>query len=67
MLGDALRLVRERLPESKAVGEVDDGRERITRFGSHEQGVGGPVRCANLKLLFDHAWLQASTVPARDG
>jgi hypothetical protein len=55
MLGDALRLIHERLTEAEAVGEVDYRGKRVAGSGTNEQGVGGPVGCANLERLFNHA------------
>jgi hypothetical protein len=67
VLGDALRLVRERLTEAESVGEVDYCGKRDGRSRMNQQSVSGAVRRADLELLFDHADLRASNVPACDG
>jgi hypothetical protein len=56
MLGDALRLIHEGLPEAEAIGEVDYRGKRIKGVRPHEQCVGGAIQCANLKRLFDHGY-----------
>jgi hypothetical protein len=54
VLGDSLRLIRERLSEAESVGEVDYCGKRVSAVGPDEQRISDAVRSADVRKSFDH-------------